>query len=79
MATATKKKPRAKAVTDVAPKMKLSIIDAMNDEALFASWYRGPSWDGWKAGPCRGVLPAYDRRAEGDLPRRRRWARAAED
>ena len=51
MATATKKKPRAKTppTTDPAPKMKLSIIDVMNDPGLFEPWYRGPSWDGWKA------------------------------
>jgi hypothetical protein len=53
MAVSTlKPKTKALAVTKpvvVAPKMKLSIIDAMNDEGLFASWYRGPSWDGWKA------------------------------
>jgi hypothetical protein len=49
MATAAKRKAKAKPATDPAPKMKLSIVDAMNDEALFASWYRGPSWDGWRA------------------------------
>jgi len=50
MATASRKsKSKPPAAVESAPKMKLSIIDAMTDEALFASWYRGPSWDGWKA------------------------------
>jgi hypothetical protein len=27
----------------------LDIVSAMDDEALFAPWFRGPSWDGWRA------------------------------
>ena len=26
-----------------------SIINSMDDPALFAPWYRGPSWDGWRS------------------------------
>ncbi len=39
---------RKKAVVAVA-EPALSIIDAMNDPALFGNWYSGPSWDPWKA------------------------------
>jgi hypothetical protein len=51
MATASKPKAKSKALAavDPAPKLKPTIIDAMTDEGLFAAWYRGPSWDGWKA------------------------------
>lgn len=42
--------PKAKSKLAIpAPKTKLSLLEAMEDEALFAPWYRGPSWDPWKA------------------------------
>lgn len=27
----------------------IDIVSAMNDEALFEPWFRGPTWDGWRA------------------------------
>jgi hypothetical protein len=48
MATATKKKPRAKAkpVTDPPP---MNIIKAFDDPALFGKFFTGDSWDGWRS------------------------------
>ena len=28
---------------------KPNIVEAMSDRRLFEPWFRGPSWDGWKA------------------------------
>jgi hypothetical protein len=48
MATATKKKPRAKAlpVTEPAP---MNIVTAFDDPDLFGKFFTGESWDGWRA------------------------------
>jgi hypothetical protein len=42
---------RAPAEPRPAPRAKpaLNIIDALDDEALFKPWFRGESWDGWRA------------------------------
>jgi hypothetical protein len=31
------------------PKPAIDIVSAMNDPALFADWFQGESWDGWRA------------------------------
>jgi hypothetical protein len=31
------------------PKPAIDIARAMNDPALFADWFQGESWDGWRA------------------------------
>ena len=46
MATAPKKKPRAKPVTEPAP---MNIIAAFDDPDLFGKFFTGDSWNGWRA------------------------------
>ena len=31
------------------PEAPITIVDAMNDPALFEPWFSGPTWDGWRA------------------------------
>jgi hypothetical protein len=56
-----------------APKDKHTIVDALDDEALFAPSFRGPSWNGWrtilkaaKALPMTAEEIAFFRTVAGD-------------
>ena len=57
----------------------MNIVDAFDDPALFEPWFRGPSWDGWRAilkGAFAIPLTALERDffrtvAQRDPPRRR--------
>ncbi|MEJ0095430.1 MAG: hypothetical protein WDN46_19100 [Methylocella sp.] len=60
--------------------MSRTIIDELNDPALFAPHFKGDSWDGWKAflaalfglplseGPARGLSGLYGPLRGSDVP-----------
>jgi len=43
----TRRSTTARALKE--PKPAIDIVSAMNDPALFADWFQGESWDGWRA------------------------------
>jgi hypothetical protein len=50
MAVAQRKKAKEMAlVAEPKPAPALTIIDALNDPTLFAPWFPGDSWDGWRS------------------------------